>query len=180
MGGRFFRLSCAVALSAAATLARGDDRPTVLPGAHDALVVAGPQAAHIGQLWNVILVVCTAVFCAILIGLVFALWRGGRSRDDASPDLTSLDRHERGPYLGVLWSVAVSIALLLALVVASVVTDRALARLSLANAVDIEVTGHQWWWELRYGGDTPHDSFTTANELHVPAGRSSSRSRPTT
>jgi cytochrome c oxidase subunit 2 len=171
MGGRFFRVSFAVALSAAATLARGEDRPTVVPGAHDALVVAGPQAAHIGQLWNVILVVCTVVFCAILIGLVIALWRGGRSRDDASPDLTSLDRHERGPYRGVLWSVAVSIALLLALVVASVVTDRALARMSLADAVNIEVTGHQWWWELRYGGDTPHDSFTTANELHVPAGR---------
>lgn len=33
---------------------------------------------------------------------------------------------------------------------------------------DIEVVGHQWWWEIRYpavGG------VTTANELHLPAGR---------
>ena len=31
----------------------------------------------------------------------------------------------------------------------------------------IEVIGHQWWWEFRY----PEYNLTTANELHVPAGR---------
>jgi len=37
--------------------------------------------------------------------------------------------------------------------------------------VKIEVTGHQWWWDLRYFGDSPSDTFTSANELHVPVGR---------
>jgi cytochrome c oxidase subunit II len=36
---------------------------------------------------------------------------------------------------------------------------------------DILVIGHQWWWEVRYLGDTPEDIFTTANEIHIPAGR---------
>jgi cytochrome c oxidase subunit 2 len=47
-----------------------------------------------------------------------------------------------------------------------------LARLSLANAVHVEVTGHQWWWSVRYL-DGPHasDIFTTANEMHIPVGR---------
>ena len=158
-------------VSAAAGSALAEDRTPVVPGAHDALVAAGPQAARIGELWNVTVFICTAVFCAVLLGLVFALWRSGRAREDEPADLSSNDRHERGPYLSVVWSVGVSTVLLLALVVASVVTDRALARLSLADAVHIDVTGHQWWWELRYSGSEPSDAFTSANELHVPVGR---------
>ncbi len=33
---------------------------------------------------------------------------------------------------------------------------------------DIEIVGHQWWWEYRYLKD---GNFTTANELHVPTGK---------
>lgn len=32
---------------------------------------------------------------------------------------------------------------------------------------DIVVVGHQWWWEVRY----PKLGFTTANEIHSPAGK---------
>ena len=35
------------------------------------------------------------------------------------------------------------------------------------DALTIEVTGHQWWWEFRY----PGLGIVTANELHVPVGR---------
>lgn len=159
----------AVAVASAAVVAQA--RTPVEPGAHDALVVAGPQAAHIGDLWNLTVFICTAVFCAVLLGLVLALWRSGRAREDEPADLSSVGRHERGPYRSVLWSIGVSITLLLVLVVASVVTDRALARLALDRAVNIEVTGHQWWWEINYRGDQPSENFTTANELHVPVGR---------
>jgi cytochrome c oxidase subunit 2 len=161
----------AALLAGVPTKALAQDRPTVVPGAHDALATAGPQAAQIGQLWNLTVFICTAVFCAVLIGLVIALWRSGRAGEQDAPDLSSVGRHERGPYLSVLSSVGLSIVLLLVLVVSSVVTERALARLSLENAVTIEVTGHQWWWELNYRGDSPSDNFVSANELHVPVGR---------
>ncbi len=36
-----------------------------------------------------------------------------------------------------------------------------------ADALRIEVIGHQWWWELRY----PDLGVITANELHLPVGR---------
>src|SRR5207237_1308994 len=88
------------------------------PGPHDALAAAGPQAAHIGQLWNLFLAICTAVFVAILVTL-----------------------------------------------------GSALARLPLEHAVNLQVTGHQWWWEIRYEGSPESQTFTTANELHVPVGR---------
>jgi cytochrome c oxidase subunit 2 len=32
------------------------------------------------------------------------------------------------------------------------------------SAVDVQVVGHQWWWEIRY----PKLGIVTANELHVP------------
>ncbi|HEY6808384.1 MAG TPA: cytochrome c oxidase subunit II [Gemmatimonadales bacterium] len=36
-----------------------------------------------------------------------------------------------------------------------------------AGALEIQVIGHQWWWEYRY----PAQGVVTANELHVPVGR---------
>ncbi len=33
-----------------------------------------------------------------------------------------------------------------------------------ANALQVTVIGHQWWWEIRY----PDVGIVTANELHVP------------
>jgi cytochrome c oxidase subunit 2 len=35
------------------------------------------------------------------------------------------------------------------------------------DALEVEVVGHQWWWEFKY----PQLGITTANELHVPVGR---------
>jgi cytochrome c oxidase subunit 2 len=35
----------------------------------------------------------------------------------------------------------------------------------------IHVTGHQWWWEVRYQGKTASQGFTTANEIHIPVGQ---------
>jgi cytochrome c oxidase subunit II len=36
---------------------------------------------------------------------------------------------------------------------------------------NILVIGHQWWWEIRYLNDDPAKEFTTADELHLPAGQ---------
>jgi len=36
--------------------------------------------------------------------------------------------------------------------------------------VTIEVTGRQWWWQVRYLSDDPARQFDTANEIHIPAG----------
>jgi cytochrome c oxidase subunit 2 len=36
----------------------------------------------------------------------------------------------------------------------------------------MDVIGHQWWWEVRYGDPAhPDFGFTTANEVHLPVGR---------
>ena len=40
-----------------------------------------------------------------------------------------------------------------------------------APAATIEVTAHQWWWEIAYQDDGGSTLFETANEIHVPVGR---------
>jgi len=35
------------------------------------------------------------------------------------------------------------------------------------GSLNIDVTGHQWWWEFKY----PEYGITTANEIYLPAGR---------
>jgi cytochrome c oxidase subunit 2 len=65
----------------------------------------------------------------------------------------------------------VSTFLLFGLVLADVLTDRALSRLPVDNALRIEMTGYQWWWQVRYANDGDAPGFTLANELHVPVGR---------
>ena len=37
-----------------------------------------------------------------------------------------------------------------------------------ADALNVTVVGHQWWWEIRY----PELGIVTANELHVPVSES--------
>ena len=43
-----------------------------------------------------------------------------------------------------------------------------------ADALNVTVVGHQWWWEIRY----PELGIITANELHVPVSESV-KARPT-
>ena len=38
-------------------------------------------------------------------------------------------------------------------------------------AVRLQITAHQWWWEVRYLSDKPSEEFTTANEIHIPVGQ---------
>ena len=167
---RALHLVVAVAFALAGALAWAQ-RTVLQPGAHDALAPAGPQAARIGDLWDLFMVICGIVFAAVLIALAVALRRAPRADADTPADVSMADRHEPGPYRSVLVGVGASIVLLFVLLVASVSTDRALARLPLQGALNLTVTGHQWWWEIRYDGDPVSETFTTANELHVPVGR---------
>jgi cytochrome c oxidase subunit 2 len=137
----------------------------------DVLRPGGPQAAHVLSMWHLTLAVCSVVFVAVLVALGVALWRAPRAAAGAAPDLSSLSVAEPGAHRSVLGAVVASTLLLLFLIVASVLTDRALAQLSIRDAVTLQVTANQWWWEARYDETATSLAFTTANEIHVPVGR---------
>jgi cytochrome c oxidase subunit 2 len=141
------------------------------PGVHDALQAFGPQAAHIVDLWRVFLAICTLVFLAVMVALALAIRRAPRAPSREPPDLRTVNVPEPRLARNVSAAVGASIVLLLVLLGASVFTDRAIARLPLQDAVNIEVTAHQWWWTVKYVGGPVSETFETANEIHVPVGR---------
>jgi cytochrome c oxidase subunit 2 len=132
---------------------------------------AGIQAARILDLWNLTLVVCGVVFAAVLLAVFIALLRAQRGDASTAPESATDERTERRTRRAVIAASSVSVVLLVGLIVADVLTDRALSMLPVANPVRIELTGQQWWWQAAYPSDNGQPGFTTANELHIPAGR---------
>jgi cytochrome c oxidase subunit 2 len=130
----------------------------------------GPQALQIERLWWLTLIICTAVFIAVLAAVAWALFRAPRGDLTTPPDLSSLTNPERGAAVSVVAAITVCALLLVVLTIASFATDRALASLG-APSLEIQVTGHQFWWEVRYEDADPSRIFTTANEIHIPVGR---------
>jgi len=141
------------------------------PGVHDMLATWGPQAGHVASLWNIFLAICTIVFVAVIAALVMALRRAPKIDVPEAPDLSTVNVPEPRLRRSVATAVGITILGLLVLLAASVFTDRALARLPLHDAVNIQVTGHQWWWSVKYIDGPVSETFETANEIHVPVGR---------
>jgi cytochrome c oxidase subunit 2 len=127
-------------------------------GRHSALVPAGPQAARIGHLWWLMFWVCSAVFLLVMAALAVGLVR------EEQPG-------RQGTTRVVAVAAAVTALILFAFLFASTGTGRAIASLSRSNALTVEVTGHQWWWEVQYIDPVPGQRVTTANEIHIPVGR---------
>ena len=66
----------------------------------------------------------------------------------------------------IAWTLAPA-AILVFVAVPTVRTIFATSGVAPADAVKVDVIGHQWWWEFRY----QELGLVTANELHLPLGR---------
>jgi cytochrome c oxidase subunit II len=137
-----------------------------------ALHPAGPQAARIAALWWLMFWVCVAIFAAVVVGLLAAALRGRRrGRADAAGAPMAQELPEGGKAAVVAVCTAVTAVVLFVLLVASIMTDRGLAMLATHDALTVEITGHQWWWEVQYDASVPAERVTTANEIHIPVGQ---------
>ena len=148
-----------------------------------ALGPASPQAAAITRLWWLMFWVSTAVFLIVAGALVFAVICGARAaRKRRNVSMREIEADSDTILTGaVAAGAATTVFILFVLLVASVRTGRAIGSspspggppsgATLPNAVSIDVTGHQFWWEVEYEDATPSRRVTTANEIHVPVGR---------
>jgi cytochrome c oxidase subunit 2 len=101
------------------------------------------------------------VFVLVEGVLVYAIFRFRGKPEDAEPH-----QIHGNTTVEIIWTVIP--ALILAAI--AVPTVRAIFQTNATpkkDALTIEVIGHQWWWEFRY----PEYNITTANELHIPVGR---------
>jgi cytochrome c oxidase subunit 2 len=143
-------------------------------GEQAALNPAGAQAWRISKLWGLYIWICAVVYAltlTVIIGGV-ALRRRRNSGDPEHPTTSPDPRRDRRYGIVVAAAVAVAAVLLFVMMFADFFSGRAIASLSGdTSAITIRVTGHQWWWEALYDDAVTSNTFTTANELHIPVGR---------
>lgn len=122
------------------------------------LAPAGPSARIAAWLWWGMF----AVFGVVLVGVTAAWVMGvyGRRRPASMASRGSYRRWLLGG--GVLLPLLTTAALL-----AFGIPAGQKMRSDGADPFYIEVTGHQWWWQIRY----PDSNIETANSLVIPSGR---------
>jgi cytochrome c oxidase subunit II len=124
-----------------------------------------PVVALIWGLIAISLIVVVVVTVLLLMGLF-------RRRAEAAADDLKLVPLRR-PEQGLQWIYVGSAISAVALFGSAIWAFAVLADVRVPDktpAFRIEVTGHQWWWEVRYQGKEASRSFTTANEIHIPTG----------
>jgi cytochrome c oxidase subunit 2 len=128
---------------------------------------AGPQAQELADLTNLFLVVCTVVWTLVMIALAAAMMR---RREDINPNPAAIEsKADESATKIVLTAVAISFLIIVGLSLRSFYSSRVLAQVG-EPALTIELTGNQWWWDVRYQNPDPQKILVTANEVHIPTG----------
>jgi cytochrome c oxidase subunit 2 len=130
----------------------------------------GGQGAHSAQfidLFLIFLAVTAFVYLLVIGFLIAAIFR--RRRDGAHTAETR-EHHRSNPKLkpALIGWTALIVTGLAALTLASFIFDRNHASAQSRELLAVNVTAHQFWWDIEY---VAHDSsmrVRTANELHLP------------
>jgi cytochrome c oxidase subunit 2 len=139
-------------------------------GAQNALDPTGDGAAAIASIWWLFFWTCAVVFLLVMAALAWALRQSRADRHATTPDVRPPPAGERRLGVVISGAVGATVAVLFVFAISSYLTDRKLFAHSGDGEINIEVVGHQWWWEVRYRDSVPSNSFVTANEIHVPLG----------
>ena len=125
---------------------------------YNSLAPAGPVAEKQADLYFLTFWIATGVFVLVEGALLFALFRfRRRSTEDTPKQIHGNTRLE------IIWTIIPAV-LLAGVAVPTIGTIFDLSGCP-DDGVEVEVVGHQWWWEVNY----PELQVTTANEIHIPA-----------
>ena len=136
-------------------------------GSQSALQPAGPAAQDIALLWWWMLGTSAVIVFAVVGLWLYAQFRRPPPEQAGMRHTAAVDRIMARRWLigGGLVLPTVTMVVLLAF---GIPMGHRMLPLPLPEApLRIEVTGHQWWWEVHY----PEQGITTANQIHIPAGR---------
>ena len=116
---------------------------------------------EIDFLWNRLLLLGTIVFILVEGVLVFIVFKYRRRENQGTPPQT-----HGSTKLEIAWTLIPAVILVF-IAVPTVRTIFITQAQAAPGSLNIEVTGHQWWWEFKY----PEYGVTTANEIYLPVGR---------
>jgi cytochrome c oxidase subunit 2 len=128
----------------------------------DPLQPAGEFARKSHDLFVPVFWIAAAVFFLVEGALIVFVWkyRHRPGRDEVPPQVHGNTRLE------IAWTILPAL-ILAGVAVPTVTTIFDLAREPTPATMQVNVLGHQWWWEFDY----PDEGIVTANELHIPTGR---------
>lgn len=135
-------------------------------GGQSALQPAGGAARDIALLWWWMLGASVVILVAVV-----GLWLYAQFRHSSGIPSETWDTAEGDPVVARRWLIGGGLVLpgaaIVALLAFGIPMGHRMLPLPLSEApLRIEVTGHQWWWEVHY----PEQGITTANQIHIPAG----------
>jgi cytochrome c oxidase subunit II len=116
---------------------------------------------EIDALWNRLLLLGTIVFVLVEAALIFVIFRYRRNDSPERPPQT-----HGSTKLEILWTLIPAVILVF-IAIPTVRTIFKTQAKAPAGSLEVEVIGHQWWWEFKY----PEYGITTANEVYLPTGR---------
>jgi cytochrome c oxidase subunit II len=135
----------------------------------DYLHTSGPAADPVTRLNWGLLTISVAV-CVIIAALILLAVFRRRAPLVADIDGRLPVGSARGGMPWLYVGVGISTVVLFASAIWTIMTLSAVAAPHQAPKLTVEVTGRQWWWEVRYLSDTPATTVITANEIHIPVG----------
>ncbi len=125
------------------------------------LVPHSDLGREIDFLWDRLLLLGTIVFILVEGILVYIVFRYRRRENQGTPPQT-----HGSTKLEIAWTLIPAVILVF-IAVPTVRTIFITQAQAAPGSLNIEVTGHQWWWEFKY----PEYGVTTANEIYLPVGR---------
>src|SRR5690606_31685103 len=125
------------------------------------LAPVNDRAGTVALVWWVMLAISTAVLILVLVVLGAGLVRAHRSTGPVERE------HSRGERMLVIGGgIVLPVVVMVFMMAFTLWSGQRVTESAPEGALRIEVTGHQWWWEIRY----PDSGVVTANELHIPVG----------
>ncbi|MFO7725455.1 MAG: cytochrome c oxidase subunit II [Oceanipulchritudo sp.] len=136
-------------------------------GQQSALDPQGPISQNQADIFYITLWVTLFLFVTVGGTLAFSIWKFRARKDD---DPNTLPPQSHGHPLIEVGLVVASAALLVVIAIPTfggIILKKKVPVEYEADAIEVTVTGYQWWWGFEY----PEYGFHTANELVFPAGR---------
>ena len=144
--------------------------PVVVPSNAGDLSIfssASPPAHEIREVAWLVLGICAGIFVLVEGALLWSVWKFRRRASETGEPVQVFGSNP----IEIAWTV---IPLVVVFVLA-LTTVRTIGEVQKTEppegALEVDVIGHQWWWEYRLTDPTTKRTIVIANELFVPRGR---------
>lgn len=128
----------------------------------------GLDADRIAVLGWVFTVIGCVVLAVVSVLVVVALLR--RRPPRADPESLRPENRGRAVRWIVIGGIIVPAIVLVSAFIVTLVIQAEVSNPPRHPVATIQVTGHRWWWEVKYLGGGPNGGVVTANEIHIPVG----------